>query len=133
MTIVQPLYSHLTIYGQPQCGSPPEHHTISVETLLRLHWHCTISVQSLHSLHMSSLSLSAHTRNCMMPVHNVNAYTVAHSHLQCLKNCTENRRPIYRREPGTNMNQAQESKFLFLKTITIEKGAKKVNDKSCFS
>ena len=47
---------------------------------------------------------SAHTRTRTMTVHNVNAYTVARSHLRCLKNRTENRRPIYRAAPAANVN-----------------------------
>ena len=80
----------------------------AAETARQLHWDCTISVQSQHSLRtdLPRLAPGARTRNRTMLVDNVNTYAVARSHLRCQKKRTENRRQIYCTAPGANVNEA---------------------------
>ena len=81
--------------------------TITVWRLRRLHGNSTEIAPRAASVRIyPGLPLRARTRNCMMLIDNVNTYmyTVAHSHLRCPKNCTENHRQIYRTVPGPNVN-----------------------------
>ena len=96
--------------------SPHERRVISVRNLRRLSGNCTlaphVSVRSPHSLLTALLGLlpSDHTKIRTMPVHCVNAYSVARTHLRCPpppgRKKKKKRRPIYRTAPEANVNWA---------------------------
>ena len=50
-------------------------------------------------------SLNNSYKNRMIIAYNVNTYAVAHSHVQCLNNRTDNRKLSYRTAPVVNVNQ----------------------------
>lgn len=76
--------------------SPNKRHTISLLNLWRLHDNRTNITQFPYlRTALPGLWLSVHTRNHTIPVHNMNTYTIACSHLRHLKNRMEHCKSIY--------------------------------------
>ena len=84
----------------------------SLEILCRL---CDDSTQPSYGFVSISLSIIR-----TIIAYNVNTYAVAHSHLRCLNNRTENRRQSYRTARVANVNQASEtSAYIYDGTCTF--------------
>ena len=84
----------------------------SLDILWRL---CDDSTQPSYGFVSISLSIIR-----TIIAYNVNTYAVAHSHLRCLNNRTENRRQSYRTARVANVNQASEtSAYIYDGTCTF--------------